>query len=152
MSNSNKSDGSRAFDRSSSTTFGQSVESEAQIADAASRSSSFVGQGERLNLYRLVPTASPDDPRWENSPFQGEVVVAARTTGDARIVAAGRELDFMEVDAAPADDVTTFNASAFRDDKLYTVIEIESGRTDLTRGVLVGDIAVDNIRPVQSLD
>ena len=79
-------------------------------------------------------------------------MVAARTSGDARIVAAGRELDFMEVDAAPADDVTTFNASAFRDDKLYTVIEIESGRTDLTRGVIVGDISVDNIRPMRSLD
>ncbi|MHC1550873.1 hypothetical protein [Phyllobacterium sp. K27] len=151
MSNGDKSDGSRAFDKSSPTTFGQSMESEAQIADAASRSSGLVGQDETLHVYRLVPTASPDDPRWENSPFQGEVVVVARTTGDARIVAAGRELDFMEVDAAPADDVTTFNASAFRDDKLYTVIKIESDRTDLTRGVIIGDINVDNIRPLQSL-
>ncbi len=152
MSNGDRSDGNPAFDKSSPTSFGQSVESEAQIADAASRSSGLVGRGEILHVYRLVPTASPDDPRWENSPFQGEVVVAARTTGDARIVAAGRELDFMEVDAAPADDVTTFNASAFRDDKLYTVIEIESARTDLTRGVISGDISIDNIRPVQSLD
>ncbi|MEP7453492.1 hypothetical protein [Phyllobacterium sp. SB3] len=151
MSNGDKSNGN-PVDRSSSTTFGRSVESEAQIADAASRSSSLAGRGETLHIYRLVPIALPDDPRWENSPFQGEVVVAARTTGDARIVAAGRELDFMEVDAAPADDVTTFNASAFRDDKLYTVIEIESDRTDLTRGVIVGDISIDNIRPVQSID
>jgi hypothetical protein len=152
MSNSNKSDGSRAFDGSNSPSFGQSMESKAQIADAKGRSSELVADGEILQLYRLVPTASPDDPRWENSPYQGEVVVAARTTGDARIVAAGRELDFMELDVAPADDVTTFNASAFRDDKLYTVIEIERGRTDLTRGVIDGDISVNNIRPVQSLD
>lgn len=149
MSNNSKSDGSEAFDRSSSTTFGRSVESQAQIADAESRSSSEVGAGEDLHLYRLVPTASPDDPRWENSPYQGEVIVAARTTGDARIVAAGRELDFMEIDSAPADDVTTINASAFRDDKLYTVIRVETDRTDLKRGVVEGAIPVDNVRPVQ---
>ena len=68
----------------------------------------------------------------------------------ARIVAASRELDFMEIDAAPAEDVTTFNASAFRDDKLYTVIEIERGRIDLKRGVIAGEISVDTIVPVQA--
>lgn len=135
--------------RSSPTSFGQSVESQAQIADAKSRSSSLVGVGNVLNLYRLVPTASADDPRWQNSPYQGEVTVAARTAGDARIVAAGGELDFMEIDAAPADDVTTINASAFRDDKLYSVIEIERDRTDLVRGIITGNVRVDNVKPVQ---
>jgi hypothetical protein len=53
------------------------------------------------------------------------VIVAARTTGDARVFAAGRELDVTEIDSAPADDVTTINASAFRDDKLYTVIQLD---------------------------
>lgn len=131
----------------SGTTFGSSVESQAQILDAqAAGSADF---GEPLNIYRLEPIAQPTDPRWENSPPQGIVTVAARTSGDARIVAAGRELDFMEVDAAPADDVTTNNASAFRSEKLYTVIEIERDRTDLTRGVLSGDIRVDTIKPVQ---
>ena len=62
---------------------------------------------------------------------------------EARIVAAGRELDFMEVDAAPAEDVTTANASAFRDDKLYSVIEIDRGRGDLRRGVLEGTVKPD---------
>jgi hypothetical protein len=42
----------------------------------------------------------------------------------------------MEVDSAPADDVTTVNANAFRDEKLYKVIEIKTARTDLQRGVL----------------
>jgi hypothetical protein len=135
--------------RSSPTSFGQSVESQAQIADAESRTSSEVGSGEALNVYRLVPIASADDPRWQNSPYQGEVTVAARTTGDARIVAAGGELDFMEIDAAPADDVTTINASAFRDDKLYSVIEIERDRTDLARGIISGNIRIDNVKPVQ---
>lgn len=129
-----------------SNEFGRSVESRAQLRDASSTSEN---DRERLNVYRLVPIAQPNDPRWDNSPFQGEVVVAARTTGDARIVAAERELDFMEVDCAPAEDVTTSNASAFRSEKLYTVIELEHARTDLTRGVMAGNISVDTIKPVQ---
>jgi hypothetical protein len=55
----------------------------------------------------------------------------------------------MEIDAAPADDVTTINASAFRDDKLYTVIEVDSDRTDLKRGLIEGSIRIDTIRPVE---
>lgn len=136
-------------DEAVATSFGNSVESQAQISDAESRASPAPGTGETLHLYRLVPTASADDPRWQNSPYQGEVIVAARTSGDARIVAAGRELDFMEIDSAPADDVTTINASAFRDDKLYTVIEVETDRTDLVRGIVSGSIRVDNIKPLQ---
>lgn len=124
------------------------LELEARQKDAAATAGGAAAFGERLNLYRLVPTAEPDDPRWENSPFQGEVVVAARSTGDARIVASARELDFMEIDAKPAEDVTTAMASAFRSEKLYTVIEIDRDRTDLTRGVVEGNVA-NTIRPVQ---
>ncbi|KSV64998.1 hypothetical protein N185_34155 [Sinorhizobium sp. GW3] len=104
---------------------------------------------ETLNVYRLVPIAEANDPRWANAPSHGVVVVAARTAGDARVVAAGGELDFMEVDAAPAEDVTTLQASAFRSEKLYSVVEIERGRSDLRRGVLSGAISVGNIRPTQ---
>lgn len=67
---------------------------------------------------------------------------SARTVGDARTVATGLELSFQEFDAAPADDVTTKNASAFRDDKLYTVLESESGRVDLTRSVFIGGLSL----------
>jgi hypothetical protein len=56
----------------------------------------------------------------------------------------------MEVDAAPAEDVTTVNASAFRDDKLYTVIEIDRNRRDVTRGIVDGVVTIDTIRPVQT--
>lgn len=132
-----------------SNTFGKSVESQAQMDDAAQAGASDVGAGERLNLYRLEPLAAPDDPRWDNAPGHGTLIVAARTSGDARIVAASKELDFMEVDAAPADDVTTVNASAFRDDKLYTVIEIEHGRAGLRRGIVEGTVSVDTIISVQ---
>lgn len=145
MSNGNNIGGREPFNGSSDTHFGLSVESQAQMRDA----SPIQETGERLNIYRLVPTAKPDDPRWDNAPSAGEVLVAARTSGDARIVAASRELDFMEVDAAPAEDVTTSNASAFRDEKLYTVIEVDRDRLDVQRGVLEGQIGVDTIKPTQ---
>ncbi|MBB3287109.1 MULTISPECIES: hypothetical protein [Rhizobium] len=132
----------------SRTRFGRSVESKAQLQDAATLSSTIDG-AQTLNVYRLEPIAAPEDPHWDNAPNQGTIIVAARTAGDARIVAAGSELDFMEVDAAPAEDVTTSNASAFRDDKLYTVIEIDRGRTDLKRGILEGEVSVDTILPTQ---
>jgi hypothetical protein len=149
MSNVVRTGQSEVNNATTSNRFGRSVESQAQIADAARVGSPDVGLGEALNIYRLEPIAEPNDPRWDNSPGHGVVIVAARTAGDARIVAASRELDFMEVDSAPADDVTTFNASSFRDDKLYTVIEIDHGRLDLKRGVLEGAVSVDTIVPVQ---
>jgi len=130
----------------SDTTFGQSQESLAQIRDTSAIEQTG---DEPLNVYRLEPIANPDDPRWQNSPSHGIVVVAARTSGDARIVASSRELDFKEIDAAPAEGVTTEHASAFRDDKLYTVIEIEHGRTNIQRGVLEGFVRLDTIKPVQ---
>ncbi|KQV78175.1 hypothetical protein [Rhizobium sp. Root1220] len=149
MSNVVRNGENAANNATTTNTFGRSVESQAQIDDAATIGSASVGGGETLNIYRLEPIAAPDDPRWENAPGHGVIVVAARTAGDARIVAASRELDFMEVDAAPAEDVTTVNASAFRDDKLYTVIEVEHGRSDLERGVVEGTVSVDTILPVQ---
>lgn len=130
----------------SPTEFGQSVESRAQILDSSTTSGK---EAELLNIYRLVPIAEANDPRWDNSPYQGQVLVAARTTGDARIVAAERELDFMEIDSAPAEGVTTSNASAFRSEKLYTVIEVDHARRDFPRGVIEGEISVDTIKPVQ---
>ncbi len=128
--------------------FGASLESKAQIEDAAILASGSE-EGELLNVYRLVPVAPPNDARWEKAPSMGEVVVAARTAGDARIVAAGRELDFLDIDALPGEDMTTAHASAFRDEKAYTVIEIEHGRSGLQRGVLEGMVRVDTIKPSQ---
>lgn len=148
MSNVSKAGNGEVNDATNSNTFGRSVESLGQIADAAAEGAPGTN-AEALGIYRLEPIAAPSDPRWANAPGHGIVVVAARTSGDARVVAASRELDFMEVDAAPADDVTTVNASAFRDDKRYTVIQIDRGRTDVARGVLEGTIGVDTIRPTQ---
>lgn len=150
MSNNIRSNGEQSETQSSGTshtTFGQSVESKAQIADATTSGGDQTG--EILNIYRLTPVAKADDPQWDNAPGFGEVVVAARTSGDARIVAASRELDFMEIDAAPAEGNSTAHASPFRNEKLYTVIEIAHDQAGLVRGVLEGDIGVDNIIPTQ---
>ncbi len=90
--------------------FGRSVESQAQITDAEKiATATEVGE----NIYRLEPVAPPYDARWDQAPSLGTVIVAARTAGDARIVAAGAELDFQEIDALPAEEVSTRNASAF---------------------------------------
>lgn len=130
----------------SDTTFGRSTESRGQITDSKTHTADG---GEVLNIYRLEPNAPSGEPGWENKPGHGVIIVAARTAGDARVVAAERELDFMEIDAAPADDVSTRHASAFRDEKLYTVVEIEHGRHNVERSVLEGDIRVDVIKPLR---
>jgi len=104
---------------------------------------------EPLKLYRLVPIAADDDPNWLNAKSHGEVLVAARTSGDARIVASERELDFMDIDAAPAEDKTTNMASVFRNEKLYTVIEVDNGKEYHHRGVVDGTISVDTVISTQ---
>lgn len=104
-----------------------------------------------LKIYRLVPIAPPHDPNWQNSPPQGEVIVRARTAGDARFVASEAELDFTEIDALPSEGNSTQMASAFRSEKLYTVIEDESGRFDAKgpRGVVEGQVRIDNLISTQ---
>lgn len=128
--------------------FGYSVGSHAQFDDATEITRG-TNTGESLNIYRLEPIAARDDPRWQNAPAHGTVVVAARTAGDARVVAAGAELDFLEVDALPAEGVSTLSASAFRDEKLYTVIEVGRGLQGLVRGMVDGEVRVDTIKSTQ---
>ncbi len=106
---------------------------------------------EKLKIFRLVPVAAADDPGWQNAPSHGEIVVRARTSGDARVVASEAELDFTEIDAAPAEGNSTTMASAFRSEKLYTVMEDMSGRFDPVgaREVVEGRVRVDTIVPTQ---
>ena len=104
---------------------------------------------EQLKIYRLLPIAEPDDPNWQNAQYQGVLLVAARASGDARIVASEAELDFLEIDAKPAEGVTTDMASAFRSEKLYTVIEEGSAPPGAERGVIRGNVGVDNIISTQ---
>lgn len=106
---------------------------------------------EQLKLYRLIPIAAATDPNWDLAPNQGEVVVRARSSGDARVVAAEAELDFMEIDALPGDGNSTTSSSAFRSEKLYTVVDEAAGTYPLEgpREVVAGTIRVDNIRPTE---
>ncbi|MDX3977212.1 hypothetical protein [Shinella sp.] len=106
---------------------------------------------EQLKLYRLVPIASSTDTNWDIAPNQGEVVVRARSSGDARVVAAEAELDYMEIDALPGDGNSTTSSSAFRNEKLYTVIDETdpSYPLDGPREVVAGTVRVDNIRPTE---
>lgn len=136
MSNNVRTSGNEPLRGAGSNAAGQSVESQAQLRDAAIESSTFVGLGETLGVYELVPIAALDDPNWDIAPSRGKMLVAARTTGDARVVAAAFEGNFMKVAPMPGESVATMGASAFRNEKLYTVIEIDRDRRDLERGVM----------------
>jgi hypothetical protein len=150
MSNNVKTSGNEPFRGTSSNAVGQSVESQAQLRDAARESSTFVGRRETLGVYELVPIAAFNDPNWDIAPSRGKVLVAARTTGDARVVAAAFEGNYMKVPSTPGERVATMGASAFRNEKLYTVIEIDRDRRDLDRGVMeitdTGVIASEALR------
>lgn len=106
---------------------------------------------EELKLFRLVPIASATDTKWDIAPNHGEVVVRARSSGDARVVAAEAELDYMEIDALPGDGNSTTSSSAFRNEKLYTVVDERnpSYSVDGPREVVAGTVRVDNIRPTE---
>ena len=71
MSNTVRTGGNEPNNATTLNTFGKSVESDAQIADAARTGSSVSTGSEKLNLYKLLPIAEADDPRWTNSPYQG---------------------------------------------------------------------------------
>lgn len=106
---------------------------------------------ERLKLFRLVPVAAATDTNWDIAPNQGEVVVRARSSGDARVVAAEAELDYTEIDALPGDGNSTTSSSAFRNEKLYTVVDETDPAyaVDGPRGVVAGTVRLDNIRPTE---
>ena len=75
-------------------------------------------------IYKLRPAAADYDPNWDRATSHGEVIVRALSPADARIVASEAEDDFLESDAKPGDGVSTRFASAFRDEKLYEVLEM----------------------------
>lgn len=111
---------------------------------------STVIDGQNLRIYRLIPTAANDDPNRLDATTHDELVVCAVSAGDARIVAADRELNFLEIDAAPAEDVTTVNASMSRNEKLYSVVDDGPAIAGIERGIIDGIVRVDNIKPSQT--
>ncbi|NEI72934.1 hypothetical protein GR212_25560 [Rhizobium lusitanum] len=147
MSNSVLQSGGKPSEEDSAAPSVQSVESQAQLRDAARESSILLQRGETLTLYRLVPIAAVNDHNWDLAPSYGEVLVAARTTGDARVVAAAFEVNYIRDNSMPGESIAAMGASAFRNEKLYTVIEIDRHRIDLARGVvalLSADLLADD--------
>lgn len=88
-----------------------------------------------MTIYRLVPSAPADDPGWELAINHGEVVVRAHSSGEARAVSALEEASIRAQGLPPT--TTQVVASAFRNEKLYTVIEDDSGTFDDTGPVRV---------------
>ncbi|MBB4278141.1 hypothetical protein [Rhizobium mongolense] len=86
MSNSAKTGGTAAFNGISRARFGKSVESQAQIDDAAKEASAAAGDGEAFNVCLLVLLAAGQRSELTKFTLAGRGVVA-RTAVDARIVA-----------------------------------------------------------------
>ena len=94
-----------------------------------------------MAIFRLYPLAEPHASNWDIAHNHGELVVRAKTSGDARLVAA-------EVEAELAhrhdenDDIYSIRASAFTNEKLYGVQQIIDSGIDPEgeRGLVAGTI------------
>jgi hypothetical protein len=78
-----------------------------------------------MHLWRIVPTARPDDTRWEDHPVFAEVVVRAESASLARVVA-GRALYKGNAKVQFGGEQDPIFISAFADEKLYGVSQIEA--------------------------
>jgi hypothetical protein len=92
-----------------------------------------------LCIYRLVPIPGPDDANFDLAQYQGEVVVRALSSGDARVVAAEGEARASGKD--PGLFTTALRASALLEPHLYAVRLVADGTfpTDGEREVLLAD-------------
>src|SRR5690606_35571561 len=74
-------------------------------------------------LWKIVPAADADDPRWQDRRPWREVLVRADTAALARVTAS-------QLDRPPAAEIGVGNESigfrsAFDDEKLYWVTEVD---------------------------
>lgn len=79
-------------------------------------------------IYRLAPIAHATDPNFDLAQFHGDVTVRARSSGDARLVAAEAEAAFAKQD--PSMITTEFSASAFLNAHLYGVSQVTAAGYD----------------------
>lgn len=95
-----------------------------------------------MEIYRLYPRAEALASNWDIAANHGVVVVRAKTSGDARLVAAEAEARAAEPGRHENDDVFSVRASAFTDDKLYGVQKLETAdfSTAGERAVLAGEV------------
>lgn len=97
-----------------------------------------------LRIFRLTPTAEPDDPRWGVALNHGTILVRAESPAEARIVAARAETDFLNLPGKTGGGhgTTSELASAFRDEKLYSADEDDSGEfpAEGPKGIVSGQL------------
>lgn len=84
-----------------------------------------------MPIYRLEPIADRDDPIWLEGPMFRRIVVRAKTSGDARRVAANYEAELLGYTA----ETTAGNAAmdypgAFMDEKLYRVVQVSDPQAE----------------------
>ena len=77
-----------------------------------------------MPLWKIVPAADADDPRWQGRRPWREVLVHADTAAQARLMAA-------DLDRRPGAEVGVGNESigfrsAFDDEKLYWVTQVDA--------------------------
>lgn len=96
-----------------------------------------------LRIFRLTPTAEPDDPRWSVALNHGTIRVRAESPAEARVIAARAETDFLDLPGRAGHHGTTPElASAFRDEKLYSCDEDDSGEfpPEGPKGIVSGQL------------
>lgn len=104
-------------------------------------------------IYKLSPIAAAWDPNWDVAVNQGEVIVRADSPADARIVASDAEPDFLDCNAMPGEGTSTRSASAFRNEKLYSVTEMnadmfpQNGPREVLAGDIVNPVKTPNFPP-----
>ena len=82
-----------------------------------------------MRLWRITPSAPPNDLRWLGGPVWREIVVRAGTAAEARVVAARMEAD--QQGFRPGENTAGAAAmgyqSALYDEALYHVAELPEG-------------------------
>ena len=76
-----------------------------------------------MTIWRITPAARFGDSRWEDHPMFAEVIVRAPGAAQARLMA-GKALSRADSLAQFGEERDTIFISAFRDDKLYRVVEL----------------------------
>lgn len=86
-----------------------------------------------MPLWKIVPNATADDPRWLDFPRWQEVIVRADTAGEA-VLNAANELGRQR---RQVGNESPTNATGLEDEKLYTVhrLDVDDTPGD-TAGVL----------------
>lgn len=75
-----------------------------------------------MPVWKIIPVAPPDDPRWQGRRIWREVLVRAETAAMARVVAGAWERDPNSIGVA--NETLDFR-SGFEDEKLYWVVELD---------------------------